>query len=137
MAVPETPVTVRVSGSDLVGESQTGSICSPASVLPYNNLNDETDFRTEPIKVEPMTTVDEESLVPGPFFLPDLFNGDCFWDPEFSSDHLFLDEIEPLPNKDLISDKNSSLSLIGNFSSILWDVDGLWDVDETQASGDF
>ncbi|VVB13874.1 unnamed protein product [Arabis nemorensis] len=132
--VSETPVidleTVSGSGCDSARDSQL-SLCSPTSVLRYDRT-EETEYRTEPVKLSSveLKTGNEEETPANSFFLPDLFRtGDCFWDSQFISDSLFLDEIESLPNNNTSCNKDSNLSeglslgVIGDFSSCSWDVD--------------
>ncbi|XP_010506631.1 PREDICTED: ethylene-responsive transcription factor CRF5-like [Camelina sativa] len=102
-----------VSGCDSARESQiSSSLCSPTSVLRFGH-NEETEFRTEPLKQE------EEALSSDPFFLPDLFrSGDCFWDSKFTPDPLFL--LDETTHNNTVSE-SFPLGVIGDFSS--WDVD--------------
>ncbi|KAL0711396.1 hypothetical protein Bca4012_018374 [Brassica carinata] len=123
-----------VSGCESARESQSTSICSPTSVLPFDR-NEETEYRTEeePVKLslaESKAFNDEtpaSSSLSDPFLLSDLFGGgDCLWDSEITTDRLFLDEIQSLPNTNTISceyPESYPLSVIGDLSSCSWDVD--------------
>ncbi|CAN8286125.1 unnamed protein product [Cochlearia groenlandica] len=124
----ETPVIdlETVSGCESSARESQSSLCSPTSVLRFNR---ETEYRTEPIKLEEETPA---SSISDPYFLPELFRaGDFFWDTEITPDSLFLDEIQSLPNSnnDMVSCKDQNLpeslplSVIGDLSSCSWDVD--------------
>ncbi|KAF8113786.1 hypothetical protein N665_0045s0030 [Sinapis alba] len=112
------------SGCESARESQS-SVCSPTSVLRFDR-NEETEYRTETKAVDDETHA--SSSLSEPFFLSDLFGvGDCLWDSEITTNHLFLDEVQPLPNNTntISSEYRESfpLSMIGDLSSCSWDVD--------------
>lgn len=119
-----------VSGSESARESRSTSICSPTSVLRFDR-NEETEYRTdEPVKLSLAESKDAaSSSLSDPLFLSDLFGvGDCLWDSEITTDNLFLDEIQTLPNitTNTISSEyldSFPLSVIGDLSSCSWDVD--------------
>ncbi|KAL1192173.1 Ethylene-responsive transcription factor CRF5 [Cardamine amara subsp. amara] len=130
--LPQTPVIdlETVSNCDSARESQI-SLSSPTSVLRFNRNEEETEYKTEPIKLSTADSKEETpaKLLSDPFFSPDLFRaGECFWDSEIAPDPLFLYEMDQsLPNYNnytISSNKDPNLSeilpleVIGDFSSL-------------------